>query len=48
VAQLRDAALPHAAGARLEAEVVPERGPSAIQHYTEIQAFTISGRPLLV
>ncbi|MGH7267834.1 MAG: virginiamycin B lyase family protein [Candidatus Rokuibacteriota bacterium] len=34
--------------ARLEAEVVHERGPSATQHYAEIRAFTVSGRPLLV
>lgn len=34
--------------ARLDAEVVHERGPSSTQHYAEIQAFTISGRPLLV
>jgi hypothetical protein len=34
--------------ARLDAEVIHERGPSSTQHYAEIQAFTISGRRLLV
>jgi hypothetical protein len=34
--------------ARLEAEVIHVGGGKASQHYAEIQAFTISGRPLLV
>jgi len=34
--------------ARLEADVVHVGGPKSAQHYAEIQAFTISGRPLLV
>jgi hypothetical protein len=34
--------------ARLEAEVVHVGGPRASQHFAEIQAFTVSGRLLLV
>jgi hypothetical protein len=34
--------------ARLEAEVIHVGGGKASQHYAEIQAFTISGRPLIV
>jgi hypothetical protein len=34
--------------ARLEAEVVHVAGPGAVQHFAEIQAFTLTGRPLLV
>ncbi len=34
--------------ARLEAEVIHVGGLKAAQHYAEIQAFTISGRPLVV
>ncbi len=34
--------------ARLDAEVVHSGGVGGTQHYAEIQAFTVSGRPLLI